>query len=87
MEPADTIWLELNSNFDLNLYVLNPGDEVFVPVFLWPNYPAEQRIRKSLAWSKIDLTKTSEKLKKGTCNDTSGYVYGGKIKDNIISKL
>ena len=86
MEASDIIWLELNSNFDLNLYVINPGDEIFVPAFLFPNYPAQQSLRKTLEWKQIKLTKESTRMEKETCNDASGYVFGGKIISNIISK-
>ena len=68
------------------MYVFNPGDEVFVPAFMWPNYPAQKSLSKSLEWAQIKLTKKTQKLQIETCNDTSGYVYGGKIMSNTISK-
>ena len=61
------------------MYVINPGDEVFVPIFNWPNYPATQGLRKTSEWSEIKLTKESKLTQKQTCNDTTGYLYGGKI--------
>lgn len=85
MAPSDMIWFELNADFDLELYVFNPGEEVFVPAFMWPNYPAQKSLSKSLEWAQIKLTKESQKLAE-ICNDTSGYVYGGKIMSNNISK-
>ena len=78
------MWLELNSNFDLKLYVINRGDEIFVPTGMWPNYPTEQKIRKTLAWVEINLMKESQMMQLETCNDTISYVYGGK---NYISNI
>ena len=78
--------LELKAEFDFELFLLEPGDEVFIPQFIWPNHP--QRIlsypgihnqRKTLSYSTIQLSKQSQVQHSGGCNDTKGYVYGGRI--------
>ena len=81
------IILELNAAFDLTLYALSPGDEVFVPTGLFPNLPASQKLATTLSWAKMKLTKSTKRMimKKGEndedkCNDTVGYVYGGIFK-------
>ena len=77
---TDFIWLELNSEFDLNLYVINPGDDIFAPFFHFPTPPTKQHLSKNLAWTQIMLTKETKETKRNkneTCNGNNGYVYGG----------
>ena len=37
MKDTDRIWLEFNSNLDLKLFLVEPGNEIFIPLFLWPS--------------------------------------------------
>ena len=71
--------MELNANFDLKLYLVNPGDEVFAPMNIWPISPPEQRLSSKNEYMQIELTKESKILKKN-CNNDMDYVYGGIIK-------
>ena len=77
------IWLELNSEFDLNLYLINPGDQIFVPVSLFPIKPVKKHLSRSLVWAQILVTKQTTRSKTGDCNDTVDYVYGGKMTVNF----
>ena len=78
MAPSDTIWLELISKSNLNLYLIEPGNEIFIPTFVWPKNPTVQVLKPDHAWVDMKLTKTKTSLRKGTCNNDQGYVYGGK---------
>ena len=73
--------MELNANFDLKIYLMNPGDEVFAPMNIWPIIPREQRLSSKNVYSQIELTKFSKKsLQSRYCNSQVDYFYGGKIK-------
>ena len=69
--------MELNAKFDLKMYLINPGDEVFAPMNIWPISPPEQRLSSKNEYIQIELTKES-KVSKKNCNNFVGYVYGGK---------
>ena len=78
--------LELKATFDFDLYLLEPGDEVFIPATIWPNhpqralsYPRMHQQKKTLSYSTIQLSKQSQVQHSASCNGTKGYVYGGKI--------
>ena len=80
----DIIWLELNAELELDLYIINHGDEVFIPGFSYPkhpnrlsSYPTKQRLRKNLVYTQIELTQQSNVQHSSSCNGTIGYVYGG----------
>ena len=73
----DTLMLVAKAKFDFDLYVIDPGEEVFSSPFVWPNrpqsilsYPAVKRLRRTLSYSTIQLTKKSYAEKSDTCNDT-----------------
>ena len=69
----------MNAKFDLKIYLLNPGDEIFAPMNIWPKTPQEQRLSKMNEYVQIRLTKESKLLnKKEKCNSSHTYVYGGK---------
>ena len=69
--------MELNAKYDLKIYLINPGDEVFAPLNIWPISPQEQRLSSKNEYMHIRLTKES-KVSKKNCTDVEGYVYGGK---------
>ena len=89
LKANEIIWLELVDDFDLDLYVIDHEDEVFAPSFIWPKnsrrlleYPAKQRLGKTLSYIQLQLTKQSNKQYSKPCNSTLGYVYGGKLDIN-----
>ena len=69
--------MELNANFDLKIYLINPGDEIFASMNIWPISPPEQRLSSKNVYSQIELTKES-KISRKNCTDDVDYVYGGK---------
>ena len=70
--------MELNANFDLKIYLINPGDEIFAPMNIWPISPPEQRLSSKNVYSQIELIKES-KISRKNCTDDVDYVYGGKM--------
>ena len=69
--------MEINANRYLDLYLFNPGDEVFAPMNVWPIRPQKVRLNKKNEFMQIRVTKES-KLSKKNCNQSRTYVYGGK---------
>ena len=69
--------MELNAKFDLKMYFINPGDEVFAPMNIWPINPPEQRLSRKNEYVQIELNKES-KVSRKNCSDSLDYVYGGK---------
>ena len=78
--PEDVIFMELNAKFDLKIFLINPGDEIFVPMNIWPISPPEQQLRSKNEYIQIELKKES-KVSRKNCNDSLDYVYGGKLFD------
>ena len=81
LSPEDVVWLELYETSDLKIYFMNPGEEVFVPMFIWPHMidVREQRLSQRNEYTQIRLTKESNMRKNDACNATDTYIYGGKI--------
>ena len=79
MGREDVIWLELNADFNLKIYLINPGDEIFAPFNIWPISPQEKKLRKMNEYTEIRLIKQSKvsNKKKDDCNPSPEYVYGG----------
>ena len=77
MTPEDVIWLEVNANFNLKIYFIDPGDEIFAPLNVWPVSPHEQWLSNMQEYTQIRLTKKSKVTKKDDCIPTPDYVYGG----------
>ena len=80
MRYTDTFWIELNAGFDLSMYVVNPGDDIFAPFFLFPVDPIKTYLSQNIAWTQIRLIKETKRENSKKCNNTKGYLYGGKIK-------
>ena len=80
MRYTDTFWIELNAGFDLSMYVVNPGDDIFAPFFLFPVDPIKTHLSQNIAWTQIRLIKETKRENSKKCNNTKGYLYGGKIK-------
>ena len=77
MTPEDVIWLEVIANFNLKIYFIEPGDEIFTPLNIWPLSPYEQRLSNMHEYTQIRLTKKSTVTKKDDCIPEPDYVYGG----------
>ena len=76
----DFLWVELNSEYDLHMFVINPGDDIFIPFFLFPITPVNTYLSQDLAWTQIRLTKETKRersIKDKPCNDKDDYIYGG----------
>ena len=76
----------MKAEYDVNLYVILPGDEVFIPADFFPkhpqrllSYPPKQHLSKTLAYAQVQLTKQVHMKQSESCDSTTGYVYGGKI--------
>ena len=76
----------LKATFDFDLYVVDPEDQIFIPASIWPkhpqrilSYPPKQLLSKTTAYSQIQLTKQFHMERSESCDNTEGYVYGGKI--------
>ena len=85
LAALDIIWLELNAELELDLYIINYGDQVFIPGLTFPKhpnrlspYPTKLRLKKNLVYIPIELTKQSNVKSSSSCNRTSGYTYGRK---------
>ena len=70
--------MELNAKFDLKIYVINPGEEVFVPLNIWPINPPEQQLSSKNEYIHMEFQKES-KVSRKKCNDSLDFVYGGKL--------
>ena len=61
------------------MYLLNPGDEVFSPMNVWPESSLkQQRLSRTNEWVQIRIEKKARLLnQKEDCNTSPTYVYGG----------
>ena len=67
----------MNAKFDYTLYVIPPGEEIFVPNGLYPTLPATTILRKTLTYTIMHLKKQTSVKQGEYCNATKGYKYGG----------
>ena len=87
VESGDNIWLELKTNFNTKLFVIDPDDEIFMPIFVWPSNPEETELRTSSSWDEVKVTKRVNIKKDDSCISTTEYIYGGSNLFCKISKL
>ena len=78
MMEDDIIWLEVNANFNLKIYFINPGEEIFAALNVWPVNPIVHSLSMLNEFTQIRLTKKSNVLKNDKCEADPTYVYGGK---------
>ena len=85
--------LIFKAKFDYDLYVIDPEDQIFIPAGIWPkhpqrilSYPPKQLLKKTTSYAQLGLTKQFHMEQSEYCDNTDGYVYGGK-KFNQIQKL
>ena len=86
LKAQDRIWMELKATFDFEMYVMDPGYAVFVPLNVWPKSPSYTELSNEMINSEIQLNKESTVLNEG-CNNTEGYVYGGRAVFHVICTL
>ena len=67
----------MKTKLELNVYIIDRGDEVFIPNFMFPKNPPSQRLSKTNAYATMHVKKQSNVVQRESCNDTTGYVYGG----------
>ena len=82
MSSSDTLWLELTTKYDLRLYLIEPGNEIFIPAFLWTKVPTSQPLKRSLTFMTIKVHRRDKLLKKGTCGQRNNHKYAGIILEN-----
>ena len=46
MKLSSVFWFDLKPNADLRLFLIDPEYEIFIPMFMWPQAPAFDQIRK-----------------------------------------
>ena len=62
------------------MFIVDPGDMIFVPMFVWRTYPVEQKLDNDIEFMEIRLTKaeTVVQEKLHLCNGNKNYIYGSK---------
>ena len=55
MTGNDMFWFDLKTNFDLELFLIDPEDEVFVPMSMFPISPAVVQIKKNDNVNSVDV--------------------------------
>ena len=74
--PSDGVFLWLNTKKTLRLDLIYPGEEIFVPMGIWPNSPVKLNFRGDRDFVRFRLKKGWYKSKE-KCNDSQNYNYGG----------
>ena len=69
MTTADMYYLELDLKFDLQLYFIDPEDEIFIPMFVWPTRPVLTTLRKGDSMIEIRANKKQFILNRNYCNN------------------
>jgi len=64
------------------MYIVNPGEEIFVPLGIWPNSPVKLEFRRDRDFARFRLEKGLYKSKE-KCNESIDYIYGGTHPMNI----
>ena len=58
------------------MYIVHPGEEIFVPLGIWPNSPVKLEFRRDRDFARFRLEKGLYKSKE-KCNESIDYIYGG----------
>ena len=72
------------------MFIVDPGDMIFVPMFVWRVYPVEQILSNDIELMEIRLTKTEKVVQEELhdCNGNKDYIYGSKyinFSENLYS--
>ena len=76
----------MNAKFDLDILFLEPGEEIFIPSAMWLKhpqrdlaYPLQERLKTTLAYTRLQLTRQKSLEHTNACNGSKDYVYGGNV--------
>ena len=77
MSPKDMIWIYLDSEKELNVYVLGHGLDIFIPLFLWTKPPSYAEITKDTIVADVKITKNLLIKNGNNCEDYDDKGYSG----------
>ena len=72
------IWLELSTKLELYLFIIEPGNEIFIPIDMWVQDPKTVTLRKDHSYVEMKLQKQTVSHQPKLCKRIEGYDYGGK---------
>ena len=70
MALKDVIWLEVNAKFNLIIYFISLGEEIFAPMNVRKITPQQQKLNNMIEYTQIRLTKKSKVTKNDECEAT-----------------
>ena len=70
------MFLLLNAKKALELNMIHPGEEIFVPMGIWPNTPVKLNFRRDRNFARFRMEKGLYKSK-DKCHESKEYIYGG----------
>ena len=77
MKKQSGIWLFLRPQKDLYVFVLEPGMDIFVPIFIWPNYLASTKLDQDMMIADMRVTKKVLIDNHENCEGSESYRYAG----------
>ena len=76
MKKLSAIWIALRPQTDLKVFVVEPGLDIFVPVFIWPKHIPSMEVHKNMMMIDMRVTKNVFKNHEN-CETNENYKYAG----------
>ena len=77
MKLQDNIWLYISQNKELNVYVMEDGLDIFIPMFLWNKPLSSAKITKESLVADVKITKNLFIRNGKNCDNYEKYSYSG----------
>ena len=77
MKPQDQIWLYILQNKELNVYVMEDGLDIFIPMFLWNKPLSSAKITKESLVADVKVTKNLFIRNGKNCKNYESDSYSG----------
>ena len=80
MNLSEILWLRFQENSEVDLMILDPGDEIYAYAGFWPTIPETIHVSKDANAIDIKLMRRYTVKSHTGCNSNRSYSYAGKAK-------
>ena len=77
MKNQDSIWLYISQDKELNVYVMENGLDIFIPMFLWNKPLSSAKVTKESLVVDVKVTKNLFIRNGKNCKNYESYSYSG----------
>ena len=85
MKLQDNIWLYISQNKELNVYVMEDGLDIFIPMFLWNKPLSSAKVTKESLVVDVKITQNLFIRNGKNCGVYGSYSYSGILHGCLTS--